>query len=140
MQLVSVATIVAVSLPLVLFGDDLITLWTGQSLDISTTLMAGLACWWVVMAALSPVFVVQNAAGLVRPQLLGWAIYALVSIPTKAYAASTFGVELVPWVGVALLLFTVGPAALHGYRLVLRGLVVGGPQRLLTGQERPRDA
>jgi hypothetical protein len=80
----------------------------------------GLAAWWIIMAALSPVFMVQNGAGVVRPQLVGWGVYAVISIPVKALLATAWGIAAVPWVGAALLTVTVLPAALIGYHRVMR--------------------
>lgn len=120
MILVSAAALVAMSVPLVLFGEALITRWTGQPFDVPVLLSSGLAVWWLLMAMLSPLFMVQNAAGVIRPQLVGWSAYAALSIPSKAYVAATEGVAAVPWVGVGLLLVTVVPTALYGYRVASR--------------------
>ena len=139
MQLVSVGVVVIASLPLLLVGDELISLWTGQSLDISTTLVAGLACWWISMALLSPIFMVQNGAGLVRPQLIGWGAYGLLSIPAKAYVAAHLGVQFVPWTGVAILWLTAAPAAIRGYLIVMRDITTKGPRPLSAPREVPTD-
>jgi O-antigen/teichoic acid export membrane protein len=114
-----VATVLLVA-PFALFGRALIEMWTGQSLEVPLALTMGLAAWWIIMAALSPVFMVQNGAGVVRPQLVGWGVYAVLSIPAKALLATTWGVAAIPWVGAALLTVTVLPAALIGYHRVMR--------------------
>ena len=49
------------------------------------------------MASLSPLFMVQNAAGVIRPQLVGWRRYAILSIPEKAYAAAKILVAKYGW-------------------------------------------
>jgi O-antigen/teichoic acid export membrane protein len=120
MVVLSSVTIVAVAVPLAIFGPQLINLWTGQRLDIPLALPMGLAVWWCIMAALSPIFMVQNGAGVIRPQLVGWAAYAVLSILAKAFFAATVGLAAIPWVGTALLVVTVVPAAIVGYRRVMR--------------------
>jgi O-antigen/teichoic acid export membrane protein len=127
MVAVSSLAILALAIPLSIFGPALINLWTGQQLDVSVTLTAGLAAWWSIMAALSPVFMVQNGAGIVRPQLIGWATYAVLSVPAKVIVVSCIGLAAIPWVGAALLLVTVLPAALVGYRRVMRAPVIADP-------------
>jgi O-antigen/teichoic acid export membrane protein len=114
-----VATVLHVA-PFALFGRALIEMWTGQPLEVPLALTMGLAAWWIIMAALSPVFMVQNGAGVVRPQLVGWGVYAVISIPVKALLATAWGIAAVPWVGAALLTVTVLPAALIGYHRVMR--------------------
>ncbi|MER7333106.1 oligosaccharide flippase family protein [Micromonospora sp. NPDC000119] len=105
---------------LVLVGGPLIEAWAGVRLDEGGLLLAGLAGWWVLLAAMSPCFMVQNAAGVVRPQLLGWTLYLVVSIPLKWYAAGRYGVAAVPIAGTLVYLLTVVPGALYGYRAVFK--------------------
>lgn len=130
MVLLSSMTILAFAVPLALFGPQLLDLWTGQHLDIPLSLTIGLGLWWCIMAALSPVFMVQNGAGVVRPQLVGWAAYAALSIPAKVLSVWAVGLPAVPWVGTGLLLVTVVPAALVGYRRVMRAPDSGEPARI----------
>jgi len=134
MILVSTAALVTVSVPLVLFGEELISLWTGEPFDVPVLLTSGLAVWWLLMASLSPLFMVQNAAGVIRPQLVGWSAYAILSIPAKAYVAATEGAAAVPWVGVGLLIVTVVPTALHGYRVAMRQVASTGTAKVSATQ------
>ncbi|GAB1694363.1 lipopolysaccharide biosynthesis protein [Krasilnikovia sp. M28-CT-15] len=121
MIVVSVLMATATSLVLVCVGDRLLSMWLGTSLGTDQWLLSGLAVWWVLLAAISPCFMVQNAAGVVRPQLLGWSLYLAASIPVKWYAARHFGLPAVPYAGALIYLITVLPAALRGYRRALAG-------------------
>ena len=73
----------------------------------------------MVLAVASPWFMVQNAAGVVRPQLVAWAAYLVLAVPLKWWGAGALGMAAVPWLGAAVALVTVFPAALLGYRQVL---------------------
>ncbi|WP_239311549.1 oligosaccharide flippase family protein [Plantactinospora mayteni] len=88
----------------------------GVSVGADRWLFVGLAAWWMLLAAISPRFMVQNAAGVVWPQLLGWTLYLVLSVVTKWYGLGHLGVTAVPYIGVAIYGLTVLPAALYGYR------------------------
>jgi O-antigen/teichoic acid export membrane protein len=104
------------AIPFVLVGGSLLEAWLGTPLDASRGLLLALAAWWVLQAAISPRFMVQNSAGVIRPQLIGWSLYLVVSLPAKWFAAQTLGLVAVPAVGVALYAATVLPSAIKGYR------------------------
>ncbi|MEU5944850.1 oligosaccharide flippase family protein [Micromonospora sp. NPDC047465] len=120
MTVLSVLAAAVPSVVLVSFGDWLFAAWLPVSIGGDRWLLAGLAVWWVLQAALSPRFMVQNAAGVVVPQLVGWVAFLALSILGKWYGARWFGVTAVPWVGAAGYALTVLPAALYGYRRTLR--------------------
>ncbi|MFG2009529.1 lipopolysaccharide biosynthesis protein [Micromonospora sp. NPDC048868] len=120
MTIVSAGTGVTVGAGLVLAGGPLLETWAGIRPAGGVWLLAGLAGWWTLLAAMSPCFMVQNAAGVVRPQLWGWTLYLTVSIPLKWYAADRYGVAAVPVTGTLVYLLTVVPGALYGYRVACR--------------------
>lgn len=121
---VSFAAVLAFSLPLVAFGEELIRKWTGEDLAVPTALTLGFATWWLILGTLSPLFMIQNGAGIVGPQLVGWGAYAVASVPAKLLAVSTGGASLIPWVGVLLLTVTVLPSAVIGYRRAIHEVAV----------------
>ncbi|PRY19301.1 lipopolysaccharide biosynthesis protein [Pseudosporangium ferrugineum] len=89
--------------------------WLGPARD-QWPLITTLAIWWVSVAALSPRFMVQNATGVVAPQICGWLAFLLLSLPAKWFAAEKLGIEFVPLVGAAIYLLVVAPSAIIGYR------------------------
>ena len=62
---------------------------------------------------------VQNAAGVVSPQLLGWTLYLVLSVTAKWYGVGHLGITAFPYIGLAIYGLTVLPAALYGYRKAL---------------------
>jgi O-antigen/teichoic acid export membrane protein len=116
MTLASGCAVLLPAVVLVLAGDLVLDVWVGASVDASPWLLAGLACWWVLLATASPRFMVQNAAGMVRPQLAGWVAFLVVSLPVKWVAAQHLGVAGVVFAAAAVYLVTVWPAAHRGYR------------------------
>jgi O-antigen/teichoic acid export membrane protein len=118
MTIASTSLALVTSVVLVAFGGDILAAWLPIRID-NRPLLLGLACWWVLLAAISPRFMVQNAAGVIRPQLWGYLGYFVLSVPGKVVAVNWFGVEAAPFVAVGLYSATVLPAAMYGYRRAL---------------------
>jgi O-antigen/teichoic acid export membrane protein len=119
MTVVSTVIVLLPAAALVLWGEWLFATWLSVPLVGDRWLLPGLALWWLIVAATSPMFMVQNAAGVVRPQLIGYAAYLGLSLVGKWYGAKWLGISAVPYVGAACYLLTVVPAAIHGYRRAL---------------------
>jgi len=119
MTLVSGTAILLPSALLIIGGNALISVWVGGILHVPSLLLVSLAVWWLSLATASPRFMVQNAAGLVRPQLVGWAVFLIVSVPLKWVAAREFGIAGVPLVGALIYLLCLWPAAVVGFRHAL---------------------
>lgn len=115
-----VSTLIALlpSTLLVIFGEELFAAWLPIPIG-NRSLLLGFACWWIVLAAISPRFMVQNAAGVVRPQLWGYLLYLPLSIIGKLYGVHWFGVSAAPYIAVVIYTITVVPAAIYGYRRAL---------------------
>ncbi|MEU8184077.1 oligosaccharide flippase family protein [Micromonospora sp. NPDC049044] len=116
-----VSTLIALlpSTFLVLFGERFFAAWLPIPIG-NRALLLGLACWWIVLAAISPRFMVQNAAGVVRPQMCGYLLYLPLSIVGKLLGVHWWGVAAAPYVAVVIYAVTVVPAAVFGYRRALR--------------------
>lgn len=82
-------------------------------------LLVGLAVWWWVLSVASPLFMAQNAAAVLRPQIIGFVVYLVLSLPAKALAAGLGGTAWIPWAGAVLYAAVVLPAAVIGYRIAL---------------------
>jgi O-antigen/teichoic acid export membrane protein len=90
----------------------------GLDRSASPLLMVGFAALWTSLAMVSPLFMVQNSVGLLGPQLLGWLVFAGISIPLKLLVGLKLGVEWIPVVGTLLYVVCVVPCAYFGYRRV----------------------
>lgn len=118
MTVVSTAVVLLPAVVLVAWGEQLFVTWLSVPFG-DRWLLLGMAVWWLTLAATSPVFMVQNAAGVVRPQLVGYAAYLALSVVGKWYGTRWFGITAVPYVATACYVLTVVPAAIHGYRRAL---------------------
>ncbi len=115
MIVVSFAAVLSASLLIIALAQPLLSVLTHGAQSADYSLLLGLAFWWLIVSATSPLSMVQNAAGHLRPQLFGWSAFLLLSAPGKVVAVR-YGFEWVPLVGSAVDLFTVLPALVIGYR------------------------
>ncbi|MDG4765783.1 lipopolysaccharide biosynthesis protein [Solwaraspora sp. WMMD406] len=117
------ATIVGtVGVALVAWGHQLIDLWVGgvDPSTVSVAVLAGLAGWSVLVAVTSPLILVQNSIGLLRPQFLGWGSFLLLATALKIWGLHHVGLVAVPTAACVAYLLTMAPAAVVGYRRALR--------------------
>ncbi len=115
MTLLSGAAVLIPSLGLIFFGDQIIGAWSQGSVHPSQLLLVALAVWWTLLATASPRFMVQNSVGVLRPQLVGWTLFLLISIPAKWIGAQQLGVGGVVLAGALAYAVFVWPAAHRGY-------------------------
>jgi O-antigen/teichoic acid export membrane protein len=120
MSFISMLAALVPSIAIVIFGEVVFGAWLGLPSGQSRWLLAGLALWWVMLATISPRFMVQNAAGIVRPQLIGYGLYLTFSTVAKWYGVKHLGITSIPYIGVAVFTLTALPAALYGYRIACR--------------------
>lgn len=115
------SAVVAVATGLaVVFREPLIGTWVGSGVDTPIALYAGFACWSVLVAFTTPFFAVQNAAGLLRVQAVGWGAYLVLSVGAKLAVLPVAGSTGVVWVTAICYALTVTPSAVYGCRKVLR--------------------
>ncbi|MET8252089.1 oligosaccharide flippase family protein [Micromonospora sp. NPDC005197] len=107
---------------LVGYGHRLIDLWVGgiDRAEIPVSVLIGLASWSLLIAVTSPLILVQNSIGLLRPQFVGWATFLLLATALKVWALREFGLAGLPVAACLAYVLTMWPAALVGYRRALR--------------------
>lgn len=84
------------------------------------SLVALMVVWWVCTAAAAPRFMVQNAVGVVRPQLVGWAVFFVLSLPLKVLGAQRLGLGGIVAASIVAYVAVMWPTAVLGYRAALR--------------------
>lgn len=107
--LVSTVIITAISDPLIeLIGQGMV--------HAELPLVMSLGVWWTVVALASPMMMVQNSAGVLLPQLCGWVLFLLVSVPVKILLIPSIGTFAGPMVGALVYVLFVIPFSIWGYR------------------------
>ncbi|WP_146603410.1 lipopolysaccharide biosynthesis protein [Micromonospora endophytica] len=129
------AVVAAVGGVLVGFGARLVELWVGgiDRASVPIPLLAGLAGWSFLVAVTSPLIMVQNSVGLLRPQFVGWASFLVLAAGLKVWGLRQFGLVGLPVAACLAYVLTMWPAVLVGYRRALAGAPSSRSRR---GQER----
>ena len=91
--LISFIFSIIISAILFFLGPALIGYWSSNKIIISHLLLGVIAFWTVLEVSGNSFGVFLNGCGIVRPQLAMVALFSLVSLPLKFYAASIYGIE-----------------------------------------------
>lgn len=129
MMLLCGGAVLAVGIGLMLFIGPLVDVLGAGQVTAPYTLVLGFVLLWTAFGVASPLFMVQNAAGVLAPQLLGWTAYLVVTAPAKFLVADAISVDFIPWVSLMAYVLIVLPAAIVGARKSLRstaGATLGG--------------
>lgn len=118
---ITTGTVAVVAVALVILGPRLLDLWLDERVTTTPLLLAGLGVWAIVQAVVAPLFMIQNAAEVLKPQMLGYAIL-LVILPIKWIVSSQHGYEWIPWVTIAGYVLFIWPVAIVGYLTASRML------------------
>lgn len=102
------------------YGEKLILLWAGDVSESSRMLFFLLSVSAAIITISSPFLMILNAAGMVRLQVMAWAIFLPLSLVAKIAFVSKWGLE---WVAIATGIcysITIFPMAVVGCFFVLR--------------------
>lgn len=94
-------------------------IWMGADFEFSFASLIWLAVMQITLSFISPYFMLLNASGVVRKQIILFGIYTPISFVLKYYLSAHFGIFMIPMIGSLLYLFIV---ALGTYRLSLSQL------------------
>lgn len=78
---------------ILLFGKQVVEIWTGSVLTISATLFLAYGVWSIFDALGNALGVFLNGCGVMRPQIFVTIIFALFSLPIKYIAVSLYGIS-----------------------------------------------
>lgn len=115
-RLLSAGFVLLATIAVSVVSRPLIHMLSHGMVDSDFWLIVSLGCWWFVVALTSPMMMVQNAAGVLRPQLIGWILFLLLSVPAKVLVIPLFGVVAVPIAGAIAYASVLLPFAIAGYR------------------------
>ncbi|BCJ54224.1 teichoic acid transporter [Actinoplanes sp. NBRC 14428] len=122
MIVASAAIVGAAGLALVMFSDQFVKIWVGTTDPevVSPWVLSGLAGWSLLVAVTSPLIMVQNSIGLLKPQFVGWALFLVAATVAKVWGLQHFGLAGLPAAACIVYITTMWPSAFIGYRKALR--------------------
>lgn len=92
---------------LLVLSDTMIHLWMGRAFEGQFPVLVFLSLLSVFMAFTSPFNMVLNSVGSVKPQLMAWVLFLVVSVPLKYFMLEEGKVWLVPLISALTYLLTV---------------------------------
>jgi O-antigen/teichoic acid export membrane protein len=78
---------------LIVFGSEIITLWTKREISIPFSLLLIYGIWSILETTGTAFAMFMNGCGIVRPQVITTVIFSIVSIVAKIYAIKYHGLE-----------------------------------------------
>lgn len=125
MTSLSAVGVLGPGLVVVLASGPIFRLWLGSAqAPPPRSLVALIVVWWVCTAAAAPRFMVQNAVGRLRAQVLGWVLFLAVSLPLEFLGARRIGVDGVVLASVVAYVLIMWPSAIIGYRTAIKAALI----------------
>jgi len=88
----------AVSILLVAFSNFIFKIWLGPEFKFSVLCLSGMCLTQILLSVISPYFMVLNAAGIVKKQIVVFSIFTVVSVVLKVWLGSFISVNIIPWI------------------------------------------
>jgi O-antigen/teichoic acid export membrane protein len=86
-----------ISLILLLFGEQLVNVWTHQNLTLPSPVLTGMAVFAVLTCIGTVQSMVLNGAGVIKQQVQLYIVYLLILFSAKILATSTLGLVGMIW-------------------------------------------
>ena len=100
-KIASMSTLFAMASSLIIFVliKPVLYILTDNMVQADLILLAGMCLLQIITSLTSPYFMILNGAGIVKFQIVTYAIYAVISLPLKYALGQQFGVMAITWVG-----------------------------------------
>lgn len=117
----SICTIItfAISLVFIIFSRLLFKLWLGQEIDFSYWCLFWIFLMQVAQAFISPYFMVLNACGEIKKQILLFLLFTPICLLVKCLLGKHFGITYVPAVGAITYILIILPGIYYITKNVL---------------------
>ncbi|MCF2622201.1 lipopolysaccharide biosynthesis protein [Collinsella tanakaei] len=123
MSLLFFVVTLSISITVFLFVNPAVTLLLHKNLSFSPFLVSGMCLMQIILATLSPHFMVLNSAGCVKIQMVLFGAYTPLSFFLKLILCQVYGASVVPWVGAICYLMIIVPGVLFAEKRILAGRV-----------------
>jgi len=84
---------------LLIISKPVFKIWLGEEFSFSMLLLLGMCVMQILLSVISPYFMVLNASGIVKKQIIIFSLYTPISFLLKLYLAESYGAIVIPWVG-----------------------------------------
>lgn len=115
------------SLILIIISRPFFTLWLGEGFEFSIFLLIGMTLMQIVLSSTTSYFMVLNASGVVRLQIIVFSVFTPISFILKYLLSKQYGINAIPWVGFFSYLLLVSiPIYFITNKIVLTKIKSGG--------------
>ena len=122
----------------IVLAGPVFRIWLGRMLELNYPLMTGFAVWTSLLCFAGPYFMVLNGANVMRPQVLVFGVFAVLSISLKYVGVRFFGAWAIPWANVIPYAVIVLPFALcESKKILKRKSVDSAQEKTLIGAVSP---
>lgn len=88
-------------------------IWLGTDFEFSFASLIWLAVMQIILSFISPYFMLLNASGVVKKQVILFGIYTPISFVLKYYLSAHFGIFMIPMIGAILYFIIVALGTYH---------------------------
>ncbi|MDD4436548.1 MAG: oligosaccharide flippase family protein [Tissierellia bacterium] len=87
------------SIGLLIIAKPFFRIWIGEQFEFSMLVLIGMCVMQILLSVITAYFMVLNALGIVRKQIVIFAVYTPISFVLKYMLAKSYGAVAIPWVG-----------------------------------------
>lgn len=98
-------TSIAIVIVFLSLNKFIFNLWLGEEFEFSFGTLFWLSIMQVLLAFISPYFMILNALGEIKIQILLFALYTPITIALKYYLSLIYGITVIPMIGSITYLF-----------------------------------
>ena len=98
---------VFISCIIILSSKFIFKIWLGSGFEFSHMALVGICLMQVGISFIAPFFMVLNALGKIKIQIIMFACYTPVCFFLKYYMSELYGVTIIPYIGFTLYLFII---------------------------------
>ena len=107
MSLIMGGVSIAIALIGIASAKFIFKIWLGPDFEFSLAALIWLSVMQIILSFISPYFMLLNASGIVKKQIVLFGVYTPISFGLKYYLSQQFGIYMIPMAGTLLYFFIV---------------------------------
>lgn len=117
---ISLGFSIIISILLMALSKTVFRIWLGSDFQFSMTCLAGMCLTQVILSGISPLFMVLNAANVVKRQIIIFFIFTVATLILKFWLAPIFSADIIPWISNVCYLIIIVPFVIIWSRRVVK--------------------
>lgn len=109
-----------ISILLLAFSHLFFRIWLGADFKFSLFCLAGMCITQIILSAISPFFMVLNAANEVKKQIYIFSIFTVLTLLLKFWFAQYYGANVIPWISAVCYVICIVPFVITWSNKILK--------------------